>query len=125
VNTDKFIQFLHALRNQIPHSDPVYVYLDNLRVHHTFAVKDYCSQNNIFLVFAPTYSSMYNPIERIWALSKQQFRRQFALEQQVTQSRVKELIISSVLSVSKERLAEHVVKCLCRMIDYCEQGHLL
>ena len=49
--------------------------LDNLPVHKTHLVRDHAENFNIELVFNATYSSTYNPIERLWSYSKQRFTR--------------------------------------------------
>lgn len=84
VNADSFLDFLRCLRSCHDAGETMYVYLDNLKVHHTQMVKQYCSENNVTLVFAPAYSSEYNPIERLWALSKAIFTKRIACLDSVT-----------------------------------------
>ena len=74
INVDDFIEFLGKLR-QGTGKHFIYVFLDNLRVHHSNRVKEYCGINKIKLVFNAAYSSEFNPVERLWALSKQLFRK--------------------------------------------------
>ena len=78
INVDKFIQFLQELRVMKNASTMIYIFLDNLRVHYSLRVRQYCRENKIELVFNAAYSSEYNPIERLWALSKRIFQRKLA-----------------------------------------------
>ena len=49
--------------------------LDNLGVHRTKESTNLARNLGIELVFNGTYSSDYNPIERLWAWAKQRFVR--------------------------------------------------
>ena len=51
----------------------VHLVLDNLRLHHSHAVRDLAEDLNIKLHFMPVYSSEYNPIEWLWGYSKRYF----------------------------------------------------
>ena len=73
INVDKFILFLRELRATKSQTKRIYIFLDNLRVHYSKRVGEYCEQNNIQLIFNAAYSSEYNPVERLWALAKRSF----------------------------------------------------
>jgi hypothetical protein len=73
VNSDKFIIFLKKLLDSV-NTRPVYLYLDNLPVHHSTKVTKFSEENNIHLLFAAPYDSNANPIEKLWFLSKKKFR---------------------------------------------------
>ena len=63
MNSDKFIEFLNQL---IKNSDQkIFLILDNLRVHHSYIVKDWIAENKekIELFFLPAYSPEKNPDE--------------------------------------------------------------
>lgn len=76
VNVDKFLIFLEQIVKQRKSKlEPIHLFLDNLRVHHSLRVKEFCAKNRINLVFNASYSSEYNPIERLWALSKKIFSK--------------------------------------------------
>lgn len=63
MNSDKFIEFLKQL---IKNSDQkIFLILDNLRVHHSYIVKDWVKENiaKIELFFLPAYSPKKNPDE--------------------------------------------------------------
>ena len=49
--------------------------VDNLLVHRTDDVKNKSKAIKCELVFNGTYSSEYNPIERLWAWSKARFAK--------------------------------------------------
>ncbi len=78
INVDKFIQFLQELRIMKDARIKIFIFLDNLRVHYSLRVREYCGVNNIELVFNAAYSSEYNPIERLWALAKRTFQIKLA-----------------------------------------------
>jgi transposase len=44
--------------------------LDNLIMHKTKLIKEFCSENEIELNYNSIYTSETNPIERAWALAK-------------------------------------------------------
>ena len=74
MNTQRFIQYLEKLRKDVG-SGRFTLVLDNLRVHHSIAVREFAEKAEIDLLFCPPYSSEFAPIERLWALSKAIFRR--------------------------------------------------
>jgi transposase len=71
----RFIEYLKQLRMSVA-EERFTLCLDNMRAHHSFAVKDYCKTANIDLIFCAPYSSEFAPIERLWALAKVIFRRE-------------------------------------------------
>ena len=71
--TDHFLEFLGKLRRAHADKGTVHVFLDNLRLHKTHAVKRYAEENDINLVFNGSYSSEYNPVERLWLFAKRKF----------------------------------------------------
>lgn len=76
----------------------MYVFLDNLRVHYSKPVKEYCGRANIELVYNSAYSSEYNPIERLWAIAKTNFRKNLLSLQvkKIKQSQVHSLVKKSI-----------------------------
>ena len=69
IDSDSYILFLKALV-QHTRRRKCKMMVDNLSVHRTHDVRNYCDKNNITLVFNGTYSSWANPIERLWAWTK-------------------------------------------------------
>ena len=63
MNSDKFIEFLKQLIKNS--SQKIFLILDNLRVHHSYIVKDWIKENidKIELFFLPAYSPEKNPDE--------------------------------------------------------------
>ena len=68
------MKFLKHLKDHIGRKKAV-LFLDNLQVHHTNAVKKLAQRLSIELVFNGTYSSEFMPIERLWAWAKHRFIR--------------------------------------------------
>ena len=54
---------------------PCTMLVDNLRVHRTHAVCALAAKHKISLLYNGIYSSEYNPIERLWAWTKQRFTK--------------------------------------------------
>lgn len=50
------------------------VYMDNLSVHYAKRVKDFFNQR-VMQKFLPKYSCTLNPIERLWLVVKDKWRR--------------------------------------------------
>ena len=65
MNSDKFIEFLRQLIKN--NEQKIFLILDNLRVHHSYIVKDWVKENQekIQLFFLPAYSPEKNPDEYI------------------------------------------------------------
>ena len=50
------------------------VYMDNFSVHHATAVKD-CFNYRVLPRYLPKYSCTLNPIEHLWGIVKEKWRR--------------------------------------------------
>ena len=75
------------------------------------------------MLFSPSYSSEFNPIERLWSLTKRNFNRSdIFFENKKNRDLVQRLVMESVKSYNKEALAKHVIRCMQRMRDYIA-GH--
>ncbi|TCP61749.1 IS630 family transposase [Heliophilum fasciatum] len=59
----EFLAFLKVLRRRFHRSERLYIILDNFSPHKTKLVREWAEQNNVELVFTPTYSSWLNRIE--------------------------------------------------------------
>lgn len=75
IDKEKFITFLQELRDKRPES-PLYIFLDNLPLHHSIKVKEFCEAKGIVLLFNAIYSSEFNCVERLWKMSKLSFQRE-------------------------------------------------
>ena len=70
--TSDFVDFLRNLKSKM-RGQKTFVFLDNLRIHHTLIIASKVRANNQVLIFNASYSSQLNPIERLWAVNKRQF----------------------------------------------------
>jgi len=63
MNSNTLIKFLKRLIKDSPRK--IFLILDNLRVHHGYAVRDWLKEheNQIEILFLPSYSSELNPDE--------------------------------------------------------------
>jgi transposase len=57
------LRALQAIRASVDDDQPIHVILDNLNHHKNRGVREWCTANNVELVFTPTYGSWANPIE--------------------------------------------------------------
>ncbi len=74
VNSQKFIQFLEDLV-QGYQPEQLVVFMDNLTVHHSKLVQQFMKDRNIGVLFNVPYSPEYNPIELVFNLIKQSFKK--------------------------------------------------
>ena len=70
--TADFLESLYRLKER-DKSKYIIVVLDNASIHKSKKTKDYCSKNNIYLVYLPPYSPDLNPIEQFWKKVKRKF----------------------------------------------------
>jgi aspartate/methionine/tyrosine aminotransferase len=57
------LRAIQTIRARLDDGKPVHVILDNLNHHKSRVVRDWCDDNDVELVFTPTYASWANPIE--------------------------------------------------------------
>lgn len=76
-NCDKEMikQILYEIRNDYPHTDKIYIFLDNARYSHNNEVGLKAKSLNIKLIFLPPYSPNLNLIERLWKFLKKKIRK--------------------------------------------------
>lgn len=58
------------LQNKLQLEKPHVIILDNYGVHHAIHFTELCKQLNIILIYLPSYSPKYNPIEQVWRTIK-------------------------------------------------------
>ena len=75
VNIVKFKVWLEELRARWFYDD-ICLVMDNLRVHHSNAVKDRMDELGFEYVFTPVYSPDFNPIESVFSQFKGQLKRE-------------------------------------------------
>ena len=72
IDSDSYILFLRQVI-KYTRRRKCKMMVDNLGVHRTKDVTEFCAKHRIQLIFNGTYSSWANPIERLWAWTKQRF----------------------------------------------------
>ena len=66
-------RFLRSLRRMHPDAEQIYVILDNWHnVHNHSEVQKAAADENITLVYLPTYAPWLNPIEKVWRKAYQE-----------------------------------------------------
>jgi hypothetical protein len=75
------------------------------------------------LIFNAAYSSEYNPIERLWAITKKDFYKEILSDRSktTTQEIVEEFIKRSLERDSSDHLQKHVKSCLQSMNAWLNQ----
>ncbi|MBT6728228.1 MAG: transposase [Deltaproteobacteria bacterium] len=73
LNTERFIGWLTQLKTHLTENQVLF--LDNPKVHHARALKEWLEENPMRLVFLPPYSPHFNPIEGLGALLKASLRK--------------------------------------------------
>jgi transposase len=76
-NSDATIEHFTKVRSNYNENIPLAFLIDNASWHKTQAVKEYCEENKITLLFLPPYSPEYNPIERVWSFLKSKIKQNF------------------------------------------------
>jgi transposase len=74
IRGDSFIAFVE---NLLLVHDPakLALFMDNCSVHHSKIVTKFLRDLSITAIFNVPYSPEYNPIERVWAIVKNQYKR--------------------------------------------------
>ncbi len=71
---DKFIDYLKDVLVPTLHDGDIVV-MDNMRTHHSKAVKKIIEEYKINVLFLPPYSPDFNPIEKMWSKIKSVLRK--------------------------------------------------
>ena len=74
VNIPKFKVYLQDIRDKY-FFDDICIYMDNLSVHRSNAVKERMDSMSIPYIFSPPYSPDYNPIESVFSIFKQSLKK--------------------------------------------------
>ena len=74
INSETFIEFIGKVALATPCQNAV-LFLDNCRVHHSKKVKGHLKDVDLTTIFNVPYSPQYNPIERVWAMVKMQYKK--------------------------------------------------
>ena len=118
INTGSYCDFLDKVA-QYTRGRKCVMMVDNLSVHRTDPTKAKAAQHNIELVFNGSYSSWYNPIERLWAWAKARFTKRCVDGAPYhLQHRMRELVESVIREDYTQGLKKRINTCLAGMIDY-------
>lgn len=71
---DKFIDYLKNVLAPTLHEGDIVV-MDNMRTHHSNAVREVIEELKINVIFLPPYSPDFNPIEKMWSKIKSVLRK--------------------------------------------------
>ena len=93
-NKNSFLVFLKTL--ELPTNS--IILLDNVRFHHSKMVYEYANTKNWILIFTPPYSPWFNPIENIFSVVKNYFRKRKNIHDSF-KIITKDNILNSILSV--------------------------
>lgn len=72
--SEKFIDYLKNVLAPTLHEGDI-VIMDNMRTHHSKAVKEVIEELKINVIFLPPYSPDFNPIEKMWSKIKSVLRK--------------------------------------------------
>lgn len=72
--SERFVDYLRNILIQTLSPDSIVV-MDNMRSHHTQAVKDLLEQAGVQYLYLPPYSPDLNPIEKMWSKLKAFLRK--------------------------------------------------
>jgi len=89
------------------------VFLDNLPLHHNLKLKQLANSLKVEFIFNAPSSCELNPIERLWAWSKQNFKRECIQESNFKNENVVwSLIEKSILESPPIMQKKYVQTCL-------------
>jgi transposase len=91
------------------------VFADNCSVHHSKLVKKFAEEQDIVVIFNIPYSPQYNPIEVVWSLVKQKYKKA-KLESLMTHSKInhQQVVKRCLESVEAETISTICSKSLKR-----------
>jgi transposase len=72
IGNDALVEFYTQIQTAYPEAEVIYLVQDNWPVHKTETVLTAATENNLQLLFLPTYASWLNPIEKLWRWLKQE-----------------------------------------------------
>ena len=105
-----FVQFLTELKGKS--AKRIAVLLDNASIHKTVAVKSFCNDNNIKLIFNVPYTPWFNGIEEVWAMAKREFKKEMLKGQMGKQVFLREAVNKAIRNLDDEK----VKRCASRAI---------
>lgn len=95
VNRETFVDFMERLIRQVAKSEPIFIILDNARIHHGLGdsltlrrMKEF----NTLLCYLPPYSHELNMIEILWKQAKYYRRESITWSKESFRSKIRELL---------------------------------
>lgn len=78
------------------------LFLDNCSVHHSKKVTKYLDDHNIKAIFNIAYCPQFNPIERVWSVAKNYYKRR-KLEQVAAGKKInhEQIVRQSIQNINK------------------------
>ena len=121
IDGDEFKRFLDQLHLHT-RGTRCKLLVDNLSVHRKLCVRRHAERLHIELLYNATYSSTFNPIERLWAWSKQRFSKRCVggapYHNQAAMRRIVAEILEQDYSIG---LRKHIRSCLKNMQDWLDR----
>lgn len=113
-NAETFSEFISELVRKV--KGEAYVYMDNLSVHNAKAVKDHFNER-IHQRFLPPYSCSLNPIERLWNLTKQRWKKLMVMQPELIKS--DEDLVNEVKKIIEDTRPQ------CSSLASCHLEHMI
>lgn len=121
INGDEFLIFLDKVAAHTNRRKTIML-LDNLKIHHMYCVKRKADRMRLELLFNGTYSSTFNPIERLWAWAKQRFQKRCVDDAPYhNQAHMRRLVENLVRQDYSHGLKQHIQSCLFNMQQWLDQ----
>lgn len=107
-----FLEYLRELRRKNG-TKRIAVFMDNLAVHKGDEVLTEMTKLNMVRIFNVPYSPEFNPIESVFSIVKQQFKRDRLIRVQYNRHPdIKKLILKAFYSVDKKAIQACIRKSL-------------
>ncbi len=108
INSNSFIEFLELL---LQNNNPLQtvLFMDNCAVHRSRKVTEFCKLLGLQMIFNVPYCPQYNPIERVWAIAKNLYKRSKLKQISYKNPKKHEKLVRE----SIESISETSVKSIC------------
>ncbi len=108
INSDSFIEFIEILlKKNDPHR--IAIFMDNASIHHSKKVTKFCGLLSLQLIFNIPYCPQYNPIERVWSVVKNVYKRMKLKQTSLKSPKKHEILVRN----SMDSIAENTVRSIC------------
>jgi transposase len=108
INSDSFIEFIEIL---LHNNDPrfIAIFMDNASIHHSKKVTKFCTLLGLQLIFNVPYCPQYNPIERVWSVIKNLYKRMKLKQISYKNPKKHELLVRN----SMDSIIDKTVRSIC------------